>query len=185
MAPYYLNNVSYYKAEVYLKGNLVINKIPKILQKSMKMEVMQTGELLSQVEESLNSGDRIIKEGDSFLMESFNEMEFTAPDKYFQKVISFNSTFPEQGNEISPMDFIQASFYQPVIADMAISPLSPAAFSHYNFKYLGASLQGNFTLSIKFRLFLKEKASSYLKVQYILLKISGAFTVLTLQMKTL
>jgi len=37
LAPYYLNNVSYYKAEVYLKGNLVINKIPKLLQKSMKM----------------------------------------------------------------------------------------------------------------------------------------------------
>ena len=34
LAPYYLNNISYYKADVYLKGNLVINKIPKILQKS-------------------------------------------------------------------------------------------------------------------------------------------------------
>ena len=88
-----------------------------------------------------------MKEGDTFFMESFNEIEFTAPDKYFQKVISSNSTFPEQGNEISPMDFIQASFYQPVLADMAISPLSPAAFSHYNFKYLGASLQGNFIIN--------------------------------------
>ena len=88
-----------------------------------------------------------MKEGDSFLMESFNEIEFTAPDKYSQKVISFNSTFPEEGNEISPMDFIQASFYQPVLADMAISPLSPNAFSHYNFKYLGTSLQGNFTIN--------------------------------------
>ena len=64
----------------------------------------------------------MIKAGDSFLMESFNEMEFTAPDKYVQKVISYNSTFPEQGNEISPMNFIQASFYQPVLAEMAISP---------------------------------------------------------------
>ena len=38
-----------------------------------------------------------MKAGDSFLMESFNEIEFTAPDKYFQKVISFNSTFPGTG----------------------------------------------------------------------------------------
>ena len=38
LAPYYLNNVSYYKAEVYLKGNLVIKRIPKLLQKSMKIE---------------------------------------------------------------------------------------------------------------------------------------------------
>jgi len=145
LAPYYLNNISYYKAEVYLKGNLVIKKIPKLLQKSMKMEAHGNSG-------SITAGgkpepeEKVIKEGDSFLMESFNEMEFTAPDKYSQRVISYNSTFPEQGNEISPMDFIQASFYQPVIAEMAISPLSPAAFSHYNFKYLGASLQGNFTI---------------------------------------
>jgi hypothetical protein len=146
LAPYYLNNVSYYKADVYLKGNLTINKIPRILKKSFKIEGSNQGTSISAGGKS-ESKERIIKEGESFLMESFNEMEFTAPDKYVQKVISYNSTFPEQGNEISPMDFIQASFYQPVLADMAISPLSPQAFSHYNFKYLGASLQGNFTIN--------------------------------------
>jgi len=146
LAPYYLSNISYYKAEVYLKGNLVIKKIPKLLQKSMKMEARgNSGSITAGGKPAPE--EKVIKEGDSFLMESFNEMEFTAPDKYTQRVISYNSTFPEQGNEISPMDFIQASFYQPVIADMAISPLSPAAFSHYNFKYLGASLQGNFTIN--------------------------------------
>jgi hypothetical protein len=146
MAPYYLNNVNYYKAEVYLKGNLVINRIPKILQKTMKMEAKKNSTTV-RVGGKAQPAEEMIKEGDSFLMESFNEMEFTAPDKYVQRVISFNSTFPEQGNEISPMDFIQASFYQPVIADIAISPLSPAAFSHYNFKYLGTSLQGNYTIN--------------------------------------
>ena len=88
-----------------------------------------------------------MKEGDVYLMESYNEIEFTAPDKYVQKVISFNSTFPEEGNEISPMEYVSASFYQPVLADMAISPLAPNAFSHYNFKYLGASPQGNFSIN--------------------------------------
>ena len=137
LAPYYLNNISYYKAEVYLKGNLIINKIPKLLQKSMKIETRN---------ESGTQTSTTMKAGDSYLMESFNEIEFTAPDKYFQKVISINSTFPEQGKDISPMDFIEASFYQPVLAKMAISPLSPQSFSNYNFKYLGASLQGNFTI---------------------------------------
>jgi hypothetical protein len=143
LAPYYLNNISYYKAEVYLKGNLVINKIPRLLQKSMKIESGNTNPDGSKNRKE----DKTLKAGDSFLMESLNEVEFTAPDKYFQKMISYNSTFPEEGNEISPMSFIQASFYQPVIADMAISPLAPNAFSHYNFKYLGASLQGNFTIN--------------------------------------
>lgn len=146
IAPYYLNNISYYKADVYLKGNLVIKKIPKILQKSMKVQSTGNETSISVGGGKPKNEETQIKEGDSYLMESFNEMEFTAPDKYFQKVISYNSTFPEQGNEISPMDFIQASFYQPVLADIAISPLSPVAFSHYNFKYLGALPQGNFTI---------------------------------------
>ena len=34
MAHYYLNNISYYKAEVYLRGNMIFKKIPKLLQKS-------------------------------------------------------------------------------------------------------------------------------------------------------
>ncbi len=139
MAPYYLNNISYYKAEVYLKGNLVINKIPRLIQKSMKIEARN--------DDGSSVSSSQIKAGDSYMMESFNEMEFTAPDKYAQKVISVQSTFPEEGNQTSPMEFIEASFYQPVLADMAISPLSPAAFSHYRFKYLGASLQGNFTIN--------------------------------------
>lgn len=139
MAPYYLNNINYYKAEVYLKGTLVINRIPKIMQKAMKVEARNDDG------GSINSTQ--IKEGDVYLMESFNEIEFTAPDKYVQKVISVNSTFPEEGNSVSPMDLIQASFYEPVIADIAISPLSPQAFSYYNFRYEGATLQGNYTIS--------------------------------------
>ena len=146
LAPYYLNNVSYYKAEVYLKGNMVINKIPRLLRKSMKIETSDNGASVSAGSKPKKE-EKLLKAGDSFLMESFNEIEFTAPDKYFQKMISYNSTFPSQGNGISPMEFIQASFYQPVLADMAISPLAPNAFSHYNFKYLGATLQGNFTLN--------------------------------------
>lgn len=146
MAPYYLNNISYYKAEVYLKGNLVINKIPRLLQKSMKIESSDNRTSVSAGSKP-KSEEKVLKAGDSFLMESFNEIEFTAPDKYFQRMISYNSTFPAQGNDISPMDFIQASFYQPVLADMAISPLAPNAFSHYNFKYLGASMQGDFSIN--------------------------------------
>ncbi len=38
LAPYYLNNISHYKADVYLKGNLVINKIPKLIKKQMERE---------------------------------------------------------------------------------------------------------------------------------------------------
>ncbi len=139
MAPYYLNNISYYKADVYLKGNLVFNKIPKLMQKAMKLGASD--------ESGSTTSSRTIKVGDVYMMESYNEIEFTAPDKYVQKVISINSTFPDEGDDISPMDIINASFYQPIVADIAISPLSPQAFSHYDFKYLGATPQGNITVN--------------------------------------
>jgi len=139
MAPYYLNNIKHYKAEVYLKGNLAINRIPKIMQKAINVEARR--------EEGGSISSNTIKEGDVYLMESFNEIEFTAPDKYVQKVISVNSTFPDEGDNVSPMDLIQASFYEPVIADMAISPLSPQAFQYYNFRYQGATLQGDYTVN--------------------------------------
>ena len=112
----------------------------------MKIESSDNETSVSTGSKSKNK-ERVLKAGDSFLMESINEIEFTAPDKYFQRMISYNSTFPAEGNEISPMSFIQASFYQPVLADMAISPLAPNAFSHYKYKYLGASQQGNFTIN--------------------------------------
>ena len=146
MAPYYLNNVKYYKADLYLKGTLLINKIPKLFQKSMKIG-SSGGSAGKSGGARKEAGEQQIKEGSVYLMESFNEIVFNAPDKYDQKIISINSTFPDQGDNVSPMDFIQASFYQPVLADVAISPLSPRAFSHYKFRYLGATPQSNLIIS--------------------------------------
>ncbi|MCX6333853.1 MAG: DUF5686 family protein [Bacteroidia bacterium] len=149
MAPYYLNNINYYKAEVYLKGNVIVNKIPGLIKKAMNKAAKS--------EEKEGGTPVRIKEGDVYLMESFNEIEFTAPDKYVQKVISINSTFPDNNENVSPMDFINASFYQPLIAEMAISPLAPQAFSYYKFQYLGASPQGNYTIN-KIRVIPKMKS---------------------------
>ena len=147
LAPYYLNHVSYYKANVYIKGNLVIKRIPKLLQKSMKLKSSDRGTSFSAGRKAPKNDQNNIKVGDTYFMESFNEMEFNAPDKYIQKVISSQSSFPREGNEISPLDYIEASFYEPVLVDMAISPLSPQAFSYYKFKYLGATPQGEFTIN--------------------------------------
>lgn len=152
LAPYYLNNISYYKANVYLKGNLIVNKIPRLLKKSMKMQAKSRSA----------SAPPQIREGDAFMMETYNEIEFTAPDRYLQRVISFNSTFPDQGNQISPMQYVSASFYQPVIGNIIISPLSPNAFSHYTFRYLGATSQGNLTIN-KIEVIPKRKSQQLLE----------------------
>lgn len=161
LAPYYLNFISYYKADVYLKGNLYIRNIPKIFERSMRMSSSENNVSVSSGRRSRDQ-QGTIKEGNTYLMESYNEIEFTAPDRYVQKVVSYNSSFPEQGNEVSPMEFIQASFYQPVLADMAISPLSPQAFSYYNFRYQGASLQGDYTIN-KIEVIPKRKSQQLFK----------------------
>ncbi len=146
LAPYHINQVNYYKADVYLKGNLFIKKIPGILKKRLSAEHSDNAVTVSAGGRRDNASADI-REGGTYLMESVNEIEFNAPDRYVQRVISFHSTFPDNDSEISPMDFIQASFYQPLIADIAISPLSPQAFSHYRFKYAGASPQGDYIIN--------------------------------------
>ncbi|MDR2887087.1 MAG: DUF5686 and carboxypeptidase regulatory-like domain-containing protein, partial [Bacteroidales bacterium] len=130
-AGYHLNSISHYRAEMYLKGSLVFNRIPKLIQRSIKKS---DGNMSS------------VKTGDAFMMESLNEIEYTAPGTYSQKTVSHNSTFPSGSGSVSPMAYVEASFYQPVIAGMAISPLSPKAFSYYRFKYLGATRQNNRTI---------------------------------------
>ncbi|HUS86095.1 MAG TPA: DUF5686 family protein [Bacteroidales bacterium] len=130
MAPYHLNQVKHYSADIYIKGSVVVRNIPTLIKKRLVVNEEQ------------------IKEGDVYLIESINKIEFNAPDKYDQTVISQQSTFPEADQaDISPMDVVKASFYQPVLADIAISPLSSNAMSHYKFRYEGSTPQGNYIIN--------------------------------------
>jgi hypothetical protein len=130
LSPYYLNQVDYYKAEVYIKGSFVLRKIPKIMQRNL----------------AVNEED--IKVGEAYIIESINEIEFNAPDKYVQRIIAQQSTLPDAGNtDVSPMDVVKASFYQPVLADVAISPLAPNAFAHYKYRYEGSTPQGKYVIN--------------------------------------
>lgn len=132
MAPYYLNQVEHYKAEVYIKGSFALRKIPKMILRNINTEIE----------------DQKIKINETYIIESLNEIEFDAPNKYNQKVISQQSTIPDAGStDLSPMDVIKASFYEPVLADVAISPLAPNAFAHYKFKYEGSTPQGAFVIN--------------------------------------
>lgn len=132
LAPYYLNQVDHYKAEVYIKGSFVIKRLPKVVSRNLEVND-------EKVELKLN---------EAYLIESLNEIEFNAPDKYNQKIIAQQSTIPEVGNtDVSPMDVVKASFYEPVLGDIAISPLAPNAFAHYKFKYEGSTPQGKYIIN--------------------------------------
>ncbi len=131
MAPWHLKQIKSYEAEVYIKGGGVINRLPRLLKKQMKA----------------SANENEIKEGKYYFNESVNIISFSSPDKYVHRVVSSRSNMPVNDASASPMDFIEASFYQPVIADIAISPLAPNAFSHYNFRFLGSTRQGTNTIS--------------------------------------
>jgi len=127
LAPYHLSQVKHYTAEVYLKGSIKIRKIPKIFKKAMEKE------------------ETNIRVGVTYVEESLNEIQFNAPDKYDQRVISFSTSFPENV-DVNPMGFIKSSLYQPTI-DMAISPLAPNAFSHYKFRYEGVTFESDYSIN--------------------------------------
>ncbi len=128
LAPYYLRQTGHYDSEVYIKGTLIMKKIPRLI--ANKMEV----------------NGKKMKAGETYTVESLNEVEFNSPDKYDHKVVSSHSTFPGT-DDGSPMGYVTNSFYSPTL-DTSISPLAPNAFSHYKFRYLGYIEYGDLTVNI-------------------------------------
>jgi hypothetical protein len=125
LAPYHLNQVKQYVANVYLRGTAHIIKMPKFISKRT----------------AVNGEPAMFKTGDVYMEESVNMITFTAPDNYEQKVISIKSTFPWNSDDINPMGLINSSLYEPKVEDF-ISPLAPKAFQYYNYKYEGFIEEG-------------------------------------------
>ncbi len=120
MAPYYMNQVSEYKADLYVKGSLHIEKISRLVKRLAKDELKN------------------FKEGNTYVEESFNEIEFNTPNKYKQKVLKKTGSMPQQdGGGGNAMGMITISVYDPQAIEPSISPLSSSAFAHYNFRYEG------------------------------------------------
>lgn len=137
-APYHLRQAKNYEAEVYLKGSLKMNKIPKIIQKQIEV-----------------NGEKV-KVGETYTSESLNIIRFSAPDSFLHTVKASRSTFPGK-EENSMMGYINSSFYDSSKSDMIISPLSPQALRHYRFRYEGFFNDGNVTVN-KIRVTPKRKS---------------------------
>jgi hypothetical protein len=120
LAPYHLNQVKEYTADVYLRGIVHLIKIPNIIARHAEIDGRKN----------------VLKNGDVFLQESVNQIRFQAPERYDQMVISYHNTFPGESNDVNPMEIIRTSFYQPKV-DEFISPLAPNAFTFYKYRYEG------------------------------------------------
>lgn len=140
MAPYYRNQVKRYQADVYLKGTAKLEKVPKLLQKTLKIDL----------------NGRNFKEGDVFVGENFSQVEFEVPNVYKQKIISSNMSMIDNATQTFDLGLITTSIYEPEL-DYIVMPFSPQVFSHYRFNYEGAYTEGNYLVN-KIRIIPKRKS---------------------------
>lgn len=120
-APSYASAAKEYKAEVYIKGNMELIRVSKLLDKmTHKSDGVKASELKDQV----------------FVQESFNEIEYTFPDKYKQTVKAFSSSIPDNFDSRDVMRFLDGSLYNPKFYGL-VSPVNQKAFSYYRFQYEG------------------------------------------------
>jgi hypothetical protein len=124
LANYHLNQVSTYDAEIYIRGTAYFHKLPRAIAKRIEV------------------GDIKVEEDRAYMLESLNEVTYRAPDKYDMRIIASQNTIPGYVNNVNPMDYINASLYQPQIESF-VSPLAPNAFFYYKFSHEGSFLQGS------------------------------------------
>lgn len=123
MAPFYLHQIEKYESSIYVKGSVKVEKIPRL------MTFGSNGKKLKNLTNKL------------FLIESQNEVSFTSPNRYEQKVLAFSSTLPADIDAGQVMSVMTANIYDPN-AFGRISPLAPGAFSYYKFALEGISMEG-------------------------------------------
>jgi hypothetical protein len=159
MAPYYLHQVKGYESEIYLKGSMKLNKIAGLIESRVdKMKLIK---------------------GSLFIKESKNEVIFTSPDKYEQKVIALSSSFPNgMIDEDSPMSLITANIYAPNVRGI-VSPLSPDAFTYYKFVFEGKTEEGKHEIN---KIRVEPKKNSPMLMRGRLYIVSDSWNVRSLEM---
>lgn len=147
-APYYSQLVNSYKAEVYIKGSLHINSISKVVRWLAKDDLKEMD----------------VKEGDTYLQESVNHVDFKAPNIYKQTVVSFRNTFPESGGDMSSnaLGFISGNIYSQGGFGAAFSPINRGAFNYYKYRYEGRVQYDTYAVH-KIAILPKGEGSQYVK----------------------
>ena len=123
-AKFHTQQIESYSARVYIKGKGKLKNYPWFAKRSLEEEGI--------------TKDRL------FISESVNEISYSRPNKFEEKVIAVYTQGPKQ--EASPNAYIFGSFYRPEVAE-SVSPLSPKAFSFYKFEFLGTVKDGKYDIS--------------------------------------
>ena len=130
-APRHRYQVRSYTADVYIKGSVKTGKLPGI--------------------GSVNIDGRNVKiktfSNKTFLMESQNEVRFTAPRRFDQRVVALSSTVPaELDDDDATAAALTTNVYDPEIMG-CVSPLASGAFSYYRFRLDGITHEGEHVIN--------------------------------------
>ena len=113
-SPFYSKIVDEYKADLYLKGKVLVHKSNKLVKYIPSMFRLEDG----------------IKH---YIIESLSEMHYTAPDIYNRKVKAVSSTFPRNNGELTDLtNFLNMNIYSSsIMTDKLLSPLDEKASKYY------------------------------------------------------
>jgi len=130
-APYYQNVVKKSTYNAYSKGSGKMTSIPKLFEGLMSKDDKKEMEKM---------------QNKIFLLESYSEIKFTAPDTYEQNILAFSSSFPTMDDPENSLISTMFSLYNPNFLT-AVSPLNKNAFDYYRFRYEGFEQVDNQTIN--------------------------------------
>ena len=138
-APFYEKIVNDYRADLYIKGRLNIRKKNFMFRYLPKMFRMQKG----------------VRE---YLMESYSDLHFTAPDIYDQKVIAGYGTVFSGGFQATMLEYFHVNVYSATLLyDRLLSPLAKNGKKYYRYQ-IDTIMGGQDNLHYKIRFIPKTKS---------------------------
>lgn len=111
---FYSRIIDEYKADLYIKGRLKVHKRNHLIRYVPSMF-------------------RFEKNVNDYLMESYSEMHYTAPDIHDRKIKAISTTFPRNKGQITDvMDYLNMNVYSSsLMSDKLLSPLDKKSSKHY------------------------------------------------------
>lgn len=138
-APFYEKIVNDYRADLYIKGKLNIRKKNFMFRYLPKMFRMQKG----------------VRE---YLMESYSDLHFTAPDIYDQKVKAGYGTVFSGGFQATMLEYFHVNVYSATLLyDRLLSPLAKNGKKYYRYQ-IDTIMGGQDNLHYKIRFIPKTKS---------------------------
>lgn len=134
MARFKILELDAYTARTYVKGTAKVNEVSGLMKMLAGKKIeKETG----------------LKIGQTYVIESINDINFRQPSNVKEKVVSARNNLPKQLQD-QGANFItvaRTSFYRPKSFGDMISPLSPAALAYYKFKYEGDFVENGQTVN--------------------------------------